>query len=232
MQTTFMPLSAEMELQQKKMNLAALSSMQGYIKQLISLSILQEELKNNTKLMIHPMSSIPSISRMNSQLAEFNQLIQPINSQPTQEFSQALTKCPEVNVKCEEEEPAKQVQVKIEQIDEEVNRKTDIDSNNSSDMDIQHQESRAQPLFNLFPQKQKQLACPHPWRKHHAKGLCKKCYEKFGRTKKPTNCEHEIHFARGYCRKCYFRTFKKNDRYDPQIYNELKMKLAGLKKRF
>lgn len=212
-------LNTQLEVEKKKMDVAAMTGMQNYLKQMISLSLLQEELKTKSKFIIEPMSAIPSIARMNAQLEEFNQLIQKNTQKPA-----------DIQVKCEEE-PVQKAQVKVEHMEEEQTRKSDSESRNSCEIEHPTQGTCCRPLFDIFPHNKRQLVCPHPWRKHHAKGLCKQCYEKYGRTKKPTHCEHDVHFARGYCKKCYFKVFKKSNRYDAKIYNELKMKLCSIKKR-
>lgn len=58
------------------------------------------------------------------------------------------------------------------------------------------------------------MNCPHPQRDHYAKGLCKSCYHKFGRSKKPWACSHERLYAKGLCQKCYinqYRAHQKNN---------------------
>ena len=43
--------------------------------------------------------------------------------------------------------------------------------------------------------------CPHLDRPHYSKGMCIKCYKKFGRTKLATKCEHteRSQYAKGQC---------------------------------
>mmetsp|Transcript_1639 Transcript_1639/g.3527 ORF Transcript_1639/g.3527 Transcript_1639/m.3527 type:complete len:122 (+) Transcript_1639:584-949(+) len=60
-----------------------------------------------------------------------------------------------------------------------------------------------------------QAPCQHPMRKHYAKGLCRGCYQKRGRTKKASCCMHvdRLSFARGKCQSCYLKDYyqeKKN----------------------
>lgn len=47
------------------------------------------------------------------------------------------------------------------------------------------------------------MHCGHPWREHYAKGFCGSCYLRYGRTKKPWNCNHDKLYALGLCQKCY-----------------------------
>mmetsp|Transcript_1874 Transcript_1874/g.1966 ORF Transcript_1874/g.1966 Transcript_1874/m.1966 type:complete len:303 (+) Transcript_1874:36-944(+) len=57
--------------------------------------------------------------------------------------------------------------------------------------------------------KRTKVICGHPWKNHHAKGLCKNCYETYGKTRRPWKCEHQAHFAKGYCKKCYLKLRQK-----------------------
>ena len=38
--------------------------------------------------------------------------------------------------------------------------------------------------------------CGHEDKGHYAKGMCRSCYTKYGRTKKPWNCLHDKLYAR------------------------------------
>jgi len=57
--------------------------------------------------------------------------------------------------------------------------------------------------------KRTKVICGHPWKNHHAKGLCKNCYETYGKTRRPWKCSHGAHFAKGYCKKCYLKLRQK-----------------------
>lgn len=56
--------------------------------------------------------------------------------------------------------------------------------------------------------KNKKITCPHTDRDHFAKGLCKSCYLKVGRTKKPSACSHDHLYAKGLCQKCYMVKYR------------------------
>ena len=169
MQTTSMnALMHEMELQKKRMNLAALSSMQDYLKQLISLSLLQENIKSSTKLSANSLTTVskpPTQTNAVWQKSHSSKLYEQLaNSAQKEEKTAILSqKSTEIQVKCEEGH-IDLPQVKIEQMEEEPNRKSDVESRNSGDMEIQRGDA-----LDLFPRKKKDLLCPHPWRKHHAK---------------------------------------------------------------
>lgn len=47
--------------------------------------------------------------------------------------------------------------------------------------------------------------CPHPERKHYAKGMCNYCYHTQGRVKIAKSCKHtdRLAYARGMCHSCY-----------------------------
>ena len=51
--------------------------------------------------------------------------------------------------------------------------------------------------------------CPHPERKHYAKGMCNYCYHTYGRTKLATACKHfdRKSYAKSMCHSCY-QTYK------------------------
>lgn len=51
------------------------------------------------------------------------------------------------------------------------------------------------------------LLCGHYTREHYAKNLCNNCYHKYGRTKKPWNCNHEKLYAHGLCQNCYINKY-------------------------
>ncbi len=52
-------------------------------------------------------------------------------------------------------------------------------------------------------------ACDHREKEHYAKGYCKNCYLKYGRTKKPWLCAHEKLYAGGLCQNCYINKYNK-----------------------
>lgn len=163
----------ELEIQKKKMDLMALNSLQDYLKQLISFSLIQEDIKNNSRLLAQPLSAHPSLSRAMSITTQGGQ--SPPVKMPEQipllkqseNRSAIAKKAANFQVKMEEE-PTQASQMKIEaEESDELNRKSDTESGNSS----QNEKitSLCQPLFTLFPQRKKNLICPHPWRRHHAK---------------------------------------------------------------
>ena len=47
--------------------------------------------------------------------------------------------------------------------------------------------------------------CPHTTREHYSKGMCKYCYNYFGRVSLATKCAHpeRMVYSHGKCRKCY-----------------------------
>jgi hypothetical protein len=51
--------------------------------------------------------------------------------------------------------------------------------------------------------------CPHPDRKHYAKGMCNNCYHKQGRNKLAWLCEHKDRqaYAKGKCQNCYLNEY-------------------------
>lgn len=147
-------LMQEIELQKKRMNLAALSSLQEYLKQLISLSMLQQNITRSTKVLIKPSVSTSSLADID-------------NNSQTEKTAPHSPLSKDIQVKCEEMKPDTDC-IKIE---EEVSgRKTDSESPSSIEIEESPSKStEAQPLFNLFPRQKKELACEHTWRKHHAK---------------------------------------------------------------
>lgn len=209
-------LMQEIEIQKKRMNLAALSSLQQYMKQLLSVSLLQQNIRKSTTILIQPPQSdtaFAEVTQPSTQSSESMHKLIEVSRVPTQKETQShsLASANDIQVKCEEQPVIDNI--KIEEEKSEELRKSDSESPNSLEIEEHHDsdfnDTRSRPLFNLFAEKKKELACEHTWRKHHAKGLCKRCYEKYGRTKKPWNCEHQVHFARGLCRKCYFKSCKK-----------------------
>lgn len=42
--------------------------------------------------------------------------------------------------------------------------------------------------------------------------MCNNCYHKYGRTKKPWNCNHEKLYAGGMCQNCYINNYNKKKR--------------------
>jgi len=58
----------------------------------------------------------------------------------------------------------------------------------------------------------KVTACEHREKEHYAKGFCKNCYLKYGRTKKPWLCQHEKLYAGGLCQNCYINKYNKDKR--------------------
>ena len=47
--------------------------------------------------------------------------------------------------------------------------------------------------------------CPHTEREHYSKGMCKYCYNYFGKVSLATQCPHpdRMVYAHGKCQKCY-----------------------------
>jgi hypothetical protein len=59
------------------------------------------------------------------------------------------------------------------------------------------------PMVNGSKKIKKTNTCGHNDQDHYAKNKCYDCYHKYGRTKKPWKCSHEILYAKGYCHLCY-----------------------------
>lgn len=51
--------------------------------------------------------------------------------------------------------------------------------------------------------------CPHPDRKHYAKGMCSSCYRKYGRKQNATKCGHldRLNYSMGMCQTCYMADY-------------------------
>ena len=56
------------------------------------------------------------------------------------------------------------------------------------------------------------VVCPHKDKPHYSKMLCKSCYFKQPRGKKPTNCAHASrgNYAKGLCNQCYHTEYYQN----------------------
>ena len=64
-----------------------------------------------------------------------------------------------------------------------------------------------EPIFKVirFKREHRIVNCKHSFKKHYAKGMCKGCYNQFGRDLVPTRCPHKDRkvFAKGQCSTCY-----------------------------
>ena len=54
--------------------------------------------------------------------------------------------------------------------------------------------------------------CEHTDREFYARGMCKNCYHKKGRTKKATCCPDKMMYSRGLCQNCYMKQYGKEKR--------------------
>lgn len=65
----------------------------------------------------------------------------------------------------------------------------------------------------FFARKKKEITnCEHVDREFYAKGMCKNCYHKKGRTKPATCCPNKTMYSRNLCQNCYMKFYGKSRR--------------------
>ena len=71
--------------------------------------------------------------------------------------------------------------------------------------------------------------CPHPDRKHYAKGMCNYCYNLNGRKYNATNCKHldKKNYARGLCRQCYTNYMRRRQKEKILLFDQIRKKING-----
>ena len=67
--------------------------------------------------------------------------------------------------------------------------------------------------------------CPHSHRKYYSKGMCRKCYHNFGRTKLATECCHtdKPSYAKNVCKRCYQNSYLRMKRARLSLCQKLKI---------
>jgi len=66
-----------------------------------------------------------------------------------------------------------------------------------------------------FARKKKEITnCEHVDQKFYAKGMCKNCYHKKGRTKPANCCPNKTMYSRNLCQNCYMKYYGKQRRRD------------------
>lgn len=62
--------------------------------------------------------------------------------------------------------------------------------------------------------------CVHTDRPFYARGMCKNCYHKVGRSK-PANCHKDkAHYSKGLCHNCYMKEYTRTVRNERRISKE------------
>ena len=71
---------------------------------------------------------------------------------------------------------------------------------------VQHPDPRKTQIF-IVEHPKKAFLCGHPNELEMARGMCRRCYAKFGRTKTAIKCGHPERklFCRGWCKACYLK---------------------------
>ncbi len=86
----------------------------------------------------------------------------------------------------------------------------------------QHLKKRNKPKSFALPIKEgdifrvvriaKVTDCPHLLQRAYARGMCRRCYNKYGRTKLATGCPHKtrLMFCKKLCKSCFLRVQRYN----------------------